>query len=624
MRREFTLIELVAVLATLAILTSIVFPHVSEIQGQAVRTAISGDVRNIQTAVDHFSLSTNGGMPTAEAPTIQIPQSISFSALEGDFLRSVPDTRGAFYWVDFSGRVWASIVEAPRGLSMSMDGFLSWAPVEGASHYLVYAVSGGAPAGSLSQVGLTLLGKTTETSFAGSVGGINVVSAVDRHGLESAPAGTGYIGSLPLAVIGMSPSPVVPIHASVQWSFAGSSAPSGRTITAALWRLNGGSPLETLPALGFPEGRNVVELRVQDSTGIWSPWASKAFEVVPVKWDVISAGDVHTLGIQNGELWAWGGNSHGQLGVGDLIQRNVPVRVGDLTGWQDVSTGSTHTLAIRNGELWAWGQNWHGALGVGDTDSRNTPTRVGTFSDWTSVSAGVYHSAGIRNGELWIWGWNSNGQIGIEGATLVASPVRVGAATGWSDVSAGGWHTVAIRIGELWSWGWNAEGQLGLSDTLNRATPHRVGDRYDWTKVTAGGSYNLAIARGQLFSWGWNAEGQLGLSDTVDRYLPTRVGVRANWTDVSLGWGHALAISRGELWSWGRNAGGQLGTGGIVQQSTPVQVGRETNWTQVEAGGGHSLALRSGGLWAFGWGYFGQLGTGYLGDLHGPAPVHLP
>jgi hypothetical protein len=43
---------------------------------------------------------------------------------------------------------------------------------------------------------------------------------------------------------------------------------------------------------------------------------------------VISAKAYHTLAIQkDGSLWAWGANSHGQLGLGDLTQRTMPTKV---------------------------------------------------------------------------------------------------------------------------------------------------------------------------------------------------------------------------------------------------------------------------------------------------------
>ena len=96
----------------------------------------------------------------------------------------------------------------------------------------------------------------------------------------------------------------------------------------------------------------------------------------------ILTGNVHTTAITpDGRLFTWGRNDFGQLGQGDITNRNVPTENTNLppgvTNWNDVEIiiGSQHSFAITpDGRLFTWGRNIDGALGLGDTTNRNVPT----------------------------------------------------------------------------------------------------------------------------------------------------------------------------------------------------------------------------------------------------------
>ena len=104
---------------------------------------------------------------------------------------------------------------------------------------------------------------------------------------------------------------------------------------------------------------------------------------------------VKEAGLSNGELWAWGHNTDSQVGDGTKTARHSPIRIGSEFDWEMISAGQNHSLGIRNGELWAWGLNSSGRLGDGTTIDRHSPVRIGSESDWAMISAGVFHSLGI-------------------------------------------------------------------------------------------------------------------------------------------------------------------------------------------------------------------------------------
>jgi alpha-tubulin suppressor-like RCC1 family protein len=108
-----------------------------------------------------------------------------------------------------------------------------------------------------------------------------------------------------------------------------------------------------------------------------------------------------SLGLRaTGSAWAWGYNNLGQIGDNTTVNKSSPVSVvGGFTDWVQVSGGEFHTLGIRtNGTAWAWGNNTHGQLGSGTTVNMSSPVSViGGFTDWVQVSAGSNNSLAIRN-----------------------------------------------------------------------------------------------------------------------------------------------------------------------------------------------------------------------------------
>jgi alpha-tubulin suppressor-like RCC1 family protein len=207
-------------------------------------------------------------------------------------------------------------------------------------------------------------------------------------------------------------------------------------------------------------------------------------------WVAVAGGREHTLALKSdGTLWAWGRNdAGGQLGLGDTTDRLIPTQVGTENDWVTVACGAFHTVALKSdGSLWAWGDNTHGQLGQGGSDytSHPSPARVGSDNAWEAVAGGGYHTVALKSdGSLWSWGWNDSGQLGQGDTIDRGSPTQVGADTDWVAVACGYEHTVALKSnGTLWAWGFNWEGQLGLGDTTDRHSASQVGTDNDWGAV---------------------------------------------------------------------------------------------------------------------------------------------
>jgi hypothetical protein len=62
----------------------------------------------------------------------------------------------------------------------------------------------------------------------------------------------------------------------------------------------------------------------------------------------VAAGGSHTLVLRSdGSIWAWGLNDKGQLGIGNNINSNVPVRIVSLIDVVGIAGGYWHTMALK-------------------------------------------------------------------------------------------------------------------------------------------------------------------------------------------------------------------------------------------------------------------------------------
>ncbi|KAK1571738.1 hypothetical protein Q3G72_022195 [Acer saccharum] len=96
----------------------------------------------------------------------------------------------------------------------------------------------------------------------------------------------------------------------------------------------------------------------------------------------VAAGLWHTICISSdGDIYAFGGNQFGQLGSGGDQAETLP-RLLDAPGLENVhvkvvSCGARHNAAIaEDGKVFCWGWNKYGQLGLGDVIDRNVPCQV--------------------------------------------------------------------------------------------------------------------------------------------------------------------------------------------------------------------------------------------------------
>ncbi len=356
-------------------------------------------------------------------------------------------------------------------------------------------------------------------------------------------------------------------------------------------------------------------------------------------------------GSPSGELWTWGGDYQGKLGLnavtdggGNGPNISSPTQVGSLATWSKTAMGYATALYLKkDGTLWGTGSNSNGELGTGSTSNpsrASSPVQIGS-STWTDIffSAGGSSFAIKSDGTLYAWGLNTGGRLGLNDTISRSSPVQVGALTSWSKLAIGGSTSSttngAIKTdGTLWLWGGNSYGQLGLNDTTTRSSPIQVPSSTNWASLAINQQCTAAIKTdGTLWTWGGSTGatlGALGHNNTIHRSSPVQVGGLATWSAVtSMDYVFLALQTNGTMWSWGHDtASGNLGLATpTINRSSPVQIGSLTTWAKIGAGGypGTGSAIKTNGtLWIWGSNLQGCLGLNDTSpDNDRSSPVQL-
>jgi alpha-tubulin suppressor-like RCC1 family protein len=276
-----------------------------------------------------------------------------------------------------------------------------------------------------------------------------------------------------------------------------------------------------------------------------------------------SYGGVNLVLGSDGNVYAWGADDDGQIGDGSLTGGDVvtPVQAllpAGITATA-VSSGATSLALGSDGNVYAWGSNTWGALGIGTiaVGSSTTPVRVSlpTGVTATAIASGYNTNLAVgSDGNVYAWGNGQYGQLGNGTTDLEATtPVRVSLPGGVAAtaVSEGYYSSLALGSdGNVYAWGFNGAGQLGDGSTADSPTPVRVSlpGGVTATAVSAGGEMSVALGSdGNIYSWGNNQDGELGDASSAGSLTPVQVllpdGAAATATAVSEAGGAGLAIA---------------------------------------------------------------------------------
>ncbi|CAL8268214.1 unnamed protein product [Arctogadus glacialis] len=276
----------------------------------------------------------------------------------------------------------------------------------------------------------------------------------------------------------------------------------------------------------------------------------------------LACGQDHCLSLSaTGDLHSWGAGGDGQLGVGhttpviqtpSLLHFCVPVI--------QVACGNSHSLALtKAGDVFSWGSNSHGQLGLGkDVCVQPRPALVLSLTGIpvTLVAAGGTHSLFIAlSGLVYCCGNNKLGQLGLnrvdEKGRFRIMPVPSLKPIEVATASCGAEHSVVLtKDGKVLTFGDGSHGQLGHRSTAGELTPRQVqGVDEPVAQIACGSHHTLLLgSSGHIWTFGSRVKGQSGSDGSLVQVPWTTDGAAAvpNELKIAAGWDTNFLYSAAE------------------------------------------------------------------------------
>ncbi|RLN96463.1 hypothetical protein BBJ28_00010025 [Nothophytophthora sp. Chile5] len=258
-----------------------------------------------------------------------------------------------------------------------------------------------------------------------------------------------------------------------------------------------------------------------------------------IKFVAASNGCEHMIALTDtGLAYSWGYNDRGQLGHENLATKiHIPKLIESLKdkklGYAAVSYH--HSAVITDsGELYTFGMNDCGQLGLDHTQHQSTPQLVKSLegTEATMVACGLYHTIiCTASGGLFSCGKNDYGQLGLAHNRQVKVPTLVTLPNeSVCFVACGYYHSAVVSTGgRTFAFGRNDYGQLGIGSKVHQNVPNAIAlsATTRMMRATCGCYHTVLLSeQGQVFVFGRNNKGQLGNRGSADSLLPVPLKVR--------------------------------------------------------------------------------------------------
>jgi len=286
----------------------------------------------------------------------------------------------------------------------------------------------------------------------------------------------------------------------------------------------------------------------------------------------VAVGRYHSLALTTeGEVFVWGSTKNGKLGLPNKYGQHLvqgPVKLESVGRATLIAAGQAHSMAVtESDEVWVWGQNKMGQLGMEPSRKVYKPTMNKQLSGhkFSSLSCPFEHcvAMGETKGKKMLFAWGKEGLLGPRDGSKknweiseIKAPQTTRPSTGpmmgasvaadeFSAAVAGCTHSVALRTSgsyqDICTWGMSEDNaqanvlgrahQTGLSDSdvpcaLNEEDHLSHLFNVQFKVVAAFQFHSLAITNDDLvYSWGVAGLHRLGRTATnkTPAYFPHQI-----------------------------------------------------------------------------------------------------
>lgn len=313
----------------------------------------------------------------------------------------------------------------------------------------------------------------------------------------------------------------------------------------------------------------------------------------------ISCGEEHAGFISSqGHLYTMGSNAEGRLGIDDksVLHSSSPCLVSKFSGLnpKKIACGWGHTAVVTgNGHVYVWGIGEFGALGLGNNITQWSPQKINLPEGFEAISAscGSRHTAVLsKSGKIAMMGCGEAGQLGTRRREKELFPVLLDAEN-IVQVACGIFHTAFLNSkGVVYTMGGNSFGQLGHSNKKSTSVPERVRglDGVFIQKIACGGHSAAISDKGHLYIWGSSSLGE--------HLAPHKLNFSSRVKEISIGGTFTVVVLQDmSSYAWGDNSSGELGVSDFESKNAPSAIssliGKKI--TKVACGGSFCIALGS-------------------------------